>query len=215
MQLISVNVGLPREVVWRNMTISTGIFKYPVAGRVRLRKLNLDGDKNVDLAVHGGPDRPVYAYPAEHYEYWKRELGKDDLPWGSFGENFTTTGLLETGVHIGDQFRIGTALLAVSQPRMPCYKLGIRFGDPLMPKRFMDGGTSGFYMTVLEQGEVGAGDPIELVAEDERRITVAKIRDLYLTGDDHDTIRRALEIPTLSADWRDAFTQLVWDDRRP
>jgi MOSC domain-containing protein YiiM len=146
MKLLSVNVGPPRQVEWRGRIVSTGIFKSPVEGRVRLRTLNLDGDKQVDLTVHGGPDRAVYAYPSEHYDFWRAELNQPELPWGSFGENFTTAGLIEDAVHVGDQFRIGTALLTVTQPRLPCYKLGIRLNNAGLVNRFLQTDRSGFYM---------------------------------------------------------------------
>src|ERR1044072_7317644 len=157
MKIISLNVGLPREIVYKDRRIVTGIFKEPVEGRIRARKLNLDGDRQADLKVHGGPEKAVYVYPSEHYDFWKSELPDMDLPWGMFGENFTTTGLLETEVHIGDRFRIGTAELMVTQPRMPCYKLGIRFGRDDIIKRFLASERTGFYSSVLKEGEVGAG----------------------------------------------------------
>jgi MOSC domain-containing protein YiiM len=158
MKIISVNVGLPRLVLRNDEPVSTGIFKEPIAGRVMMRKLNLDGDRQSDLSVHGGPEKAVYVYPSEHYDFWKHELPDMDLPWGVFGENFTTTGLFETEVNIGDKFRIGAAEVMVTQPRMPCYKLGIRFGRADIIKRFLVSERSGFYLSVLKEGEVGAGD---------------------------------------------------------
>lgn len=154
-KLLSINVGLPRVVISDGKPASTGIFKEPVAGRIILRTLNLDGDRQADLSVHGGPTKAVYAYPSEHYEYWKRELPEIKLPWGMFGENFTTTGLLEAELNIGDKFRIGSAIVMVTEPRMPCYKLGIRFGRPDIIKRFLASGRTGFYFAVLQEGEVG------------------------------------------------------------
>ena len=149
MKIISVNVGLPRLVLRNDEPVSTGIFKEPVAGRVMMRTLNLDGDRQADLSVHGGPEKAVYVYPSEHYEFWKRELPEMELPWGMFGENLTTTGLFETEVNIGDKFRVGTAEVMVTQPRMPCYKLGIRFGRVDIIKRFLISERSGFYLSVL------------------------------------------------------------------
>jgi len=172
MKLISVNVSKPREVVARGRAVTTGIFKAPVAGRVRLGRLNLEGDGQADLRVHGGPDKAVYAYPFENYDYWKRELGRSDLAYGQFGENLTVEGMLEGEVYIGDVFKVGSALLQISQPRFPCYKLGIRMGSSGFPKRFLASGRSGFYLRVLEEGEVGAGDPIELARADPERLTV-------------------------------------------
>ncbi len=209
MKLISVNVGPSREVEWRGNNISTGIFKSPVEGRIRLRTLSLDGDKQVDLTVHGGPDRAVYAYPSEHYEFWRAELNQLELPWGSFGENFTTAGLIEDAVHVGDRFRIGAAVLTVTQPRLPCYKLGIRFNDAQMVKRFLETDRSGFYMAVVEEGEVAAGDEIEVVSRDERQISIVELRRIYLSSEDPADIRRVLSVPALSADWRAEFTQLL------
>ena len=177
MKLVSVNVGLPRRVDWRGRQVRTAIWKTPVAGRVRVTRLSLEGDKQSDLRVHGGPDKAVYAYPSEHYEYWARELPGMDLPWGAFGENFTTEGLLERDVRIGDRYRAGTALFQVTDPRMPCYKLGVRFGRDDMVKRFLAHGGSGFYLAVLREGDVAAGDPIELTDRADRDVTVADIVD--------------------------------------
>lgn len=206
-KLISVNVGPIRQVAWRGRKYNTAIFKSPVDGPVALRKLNLDGDKQSDLSVHGGPDRSVYVYPAEHYEFWKAELNRPDLPWGIFGENFTTQGLLENNICIGDRIRIGAVVLTPTQPRMPCVKLGIRFGDPAIISRFMDTERSGFYMAVLEEGEVAAGDEIEILARDERRITVVELRRTYIAEDDPSAIRRMLSLPALSQDWREQFLE--------
>ena len=160
MRVMSVNVGMPREVDRRGMKILTGIFKEPVASRLAVRRLNIEGDGQADLTVHGGPDKAVYAYPSEHYGPWREQLGRELAP-GMFGENLTTEGLLEDAVHIGDEFRVGTARLVVTQPRLPCFKLGIRFGDPGIVKSFVRAGKPGIYFSVLEEGEVAAGDPIE------------------------------------------------------
>ena len=159
MKLISVQVGLPREVSWEGRTVTTGIFKEPIGGPVMVRTLNLDGDEQADLSVHGGPDKAVYVYPFEHYEYWRKELPGVKLPYGMFGENLTTEGLLEKDVNVGDRFRIGEAELVVRQPRMPCYKLGLKFQRADMVKRFLTSRRSGFYFAVLREGEVQAGRP--------------------------------------------------------
>jgi MOSC domain-containing protein YiiM len=206
MQLISVNVGLPREVAWKGRTASTGIFKEPVSDRVMVRSLNLDGDGQADLTVHGGLDKAVYAYPFEHYDYWRSELPDMDLPLGIFGENFTTTGLTEAEVNIGDRFRIGNLILMVTQPRMPCYKLGIRFGRPDMVKRFLASRRTGFYFRVLQEGEVGVGDTLELVSRDDQHITVADITQLYVHEEDNpDLLHRAAQLEALPQSWRDYF----------
>ena len=206
MELISLNVGLPRDVIWKQRTVTTGIFKEPVDGAVRLRKLNLDGDRQADLSVHGGPEKAVYTYPSEHYAYWRSELGRPELTWGIFGENFTTDGLLEKETNIGDTFRIGSALVMVTQPRMPCYKLGIKFGRDDILKRFLSSLRSGFYLSVLEEGEVAAGDEINLVARDASNITVEDITRLYSTERDNDVLkRRAIEVEALPSSWRNFF----------
>jgi MOSC domain-containing protein YiiM len=206
MQLISVNVGLPREVAWKGRTASTGIFKEPVSDRVMVRSLNLDGDGQADLTVHGGLDKAVYVYPFEHYDYWRSELPDMDLPLGIFGENFTTIGLKEAEVNIGDRFRIGNLLLMVTQPRMPCYKLGIRFGRPDIVKRFLASRRTGFYFRVLQEGEVGVGDTLELVSRDNHHITVADITQLYAREEDNpDLLQRAAQLEALPQSWRDYF----------
>lgn len=207
--IISVNVGLPREVSWQGKTVTTGIFKTPVAGRVMVRSLNLDGDRQADLTVHGGLEKAVYAYPAEHYDYWRGELPGIDLPWGMFGENLTTVGLLEDTVNIGDRFRIGTAELMVTQPRMPCYKLGIKFGCADMVKRFLASRLPGIYFSVLQGGELGAGDAIELVSRDENDVTVLDIVRLYGRQGDSELLRRAVEVKALAEGWRSYFQQQI------
>ena len=203
MRVISVNVGMPREVAWRGRTVLTGIFKDPVEAPTPLRRLNLDGDAQADLTVHGGPDKAIYAYPSEHYDGWRSQLNRDLTP-GAFGENLTTEGLLEDQVHIGDEFRVGTARLVVTQPRMPCYKLGLRFGDPGMIKTFLKVGRPGIYFAVVEEGIVAPGDPIERVAEDEARITVSAMFRLVLDPDpDPADLARLLTVPALAAVWRE------------
>jgi MOSC domain-containing protein YiiM len=208
MRIVSVNVGLPREIQWRRETVKTSIFKAPVSGRVTVRLLNLEGDQQSDLTVHGGVDKAVYAYPSEHYAFWREELPGGALPWGAFGENLTTEGLLEGTVHIGDRLRIGSADFTVSQPRVPCYKLGVRFDRPDMVKRFLLSGRPGFYLRVSREGEVGAGDAVTLTAHDAAAVSVADIFDLY-TADaaDQDLLRRASELPALPDGWREDFRQ--------
>ena len=172
MKLVSVQIGRPRTVQWNGKAVSTGFYKEPVAGRIMLHQLNLDGDQQADPTVHGGCNKAVYVYPSEHYPIWQAECPKIPLSYGMFGENFTTTGLDERSVHIGDQFRIGGAVVEVTQPRLPCYKLGIRFGRPDMPKRFHASGRCGFYLAVLGEGEVGAGDVWERIARTEEQVSV-------------------------------------------
>ena len=206
MKIISVNVGLPRLVLRNDEPVSTGIFKEPIAGRVMMRTLNLDGDRQADLSVHGGPEKAVYVYPSEHYEFWKRELPEMDLPWGMFGENLTTTGLFETEVNIGDKFRVGTAEVMVTQPRMPCYKLGIRFGRVDIIKRFLISERSGFYLSVLKEGDVGAGDEFELLEKSRSSVTVVDITRLYSTDKENvDLMRRAIATDALPDSWRQYF----------
>jgi MOSC domain-containing protein YiiM len=177
MQIISVNVGLPRNVEWRGQTVQTSIFKEPVAGTVRVGRLNIEGDQQSDLTVHGGAGKAVYVYPSEHYAFWRQELPDADLPWGAFGENLTTIGLSEEDVHIGDRFGIGSAEFAVTQPRMPCFKLTIRFGRADMIKRFLRSGRSGFYLAVTKEGEIAAGDEISVISRIPDGITVAEAAD--------------------------------------
>lgn len=208
--IVSVNVGLPRQVEWRGKTVTTGIFKTPATGSVRLDDLNLDGDAQADLTVHGGVDKAVYAYPGEHYSYWRRELPDVDFSYGIFGENLTITGLLEDKVNIGDRFRSGSVELMVTQPRMPCYKLGVRFNRPDMVKRFLDSQLTGFYFRVLRQGTVEAGDELELVSCDDHQVTVADITRLYVNkGQDLELLQRAAAVEALPASWRDFFRQQI------
>lgn len=206
MKIISLNVGLPRLVLRDGEPVSTGIFKEPIAGRVMMRTLNLDGDRQADLSVHGGPSKAVYLYPSEHYDFWKRELPAMALPWGMFGENFTTTGFLETEINIGDTFRIGTAEVMVTQPRMPCYKLALKFGRPDIIKRFLQSERTGFYFAVLKEGEVGAGDEFEPFGRDAHDVRVSDITRLY-TREKHnmELLRRAIEVEALPESWREYF----------
>ena len=173
MKLLSVCVGRPREVEWGGEKVLTSIFKEPVAGRVRVGRLNIEGDEQSDLEVHGGEDKAVYAYPFEHYAFWREQLPGVPLPWGVFGENLTVEGLLEGGVHIGDRFRMGSAEFVVTEPRMPCYKLALRFGRSDMVKRFLKSGRTGFYLAVLKEGETGAGDAIEPIGHEQHRLSIA------------------------------------------
>jgi MOSC domain-containing protein YiiM len=209
MKIISVNVGLPRLVEWNEQIVSTGIYKVPVESRVMLRTLNLDGDRQADLTVHGGPSKAVYVYPSEHYSYWREELPGTELPWGMFGENFTTEGLNEATVNIGDRFRVGSAEVMVTEPRMPCYKLGIKFGRADIIKRFLASGRTGFYLSVQREGEVGAGDEIESLGRDENNVRVADITRLYAGAmkaeGDVEIMHRAIALEALPESWRNHF----------
>jgi MOSC domain-containing protein YiiM len=211
MKLISVNAGLPREVAWRGRKVTTGIYKQPVRSRVALRKLNLDGDRQADLSVHGGEFKAVYCYPLAHYEYWKRELPGRELSMGIFGENFTLDGLMEESVHVGDRFSIGSAEVAVTQPRLPCYKLGIRFEDDDMVKRFLESGRTGFYVSVTREGEVGAGDEIVAISRDPHEVPVSEIVRLYAAkrygNADVAWVQRALRVAALPESWKKYFRQ--------
>ena len=202
MQVISVNVGLPREIEWRGMTVSTGIFKEPVSGEVAVHRLNLAGDRQADLTVHGGRDKAVYGYPAEHYEPWSKELPETPFTWGYFGENLTTTGLREDTLHIGDQLKIGSAVLTVTQPRLPCYKLGLRFGRDDIIKRFLASRRSGFYFSVLEEGALSAGSTIELVHRDPLQVSVVDILNLFFGRPSEELLERALRLEALPESWR-------------
>ena len=207
-QVRSVNVGLPRAVAWKGRTVVTGIFKEPVAGRIAVKRLNLEGDRQADLTVHGGLEKAVYAYPAEYYPFWREQFPEMELPWGMFGENLTIEGLLDATVHIGDHFQIGSAHLMVTQPRLPCYKLGLKFGRDDILKRFLQSELTGFYFAVLKEGEVAAGDPIRLLYRDEHQVKVTDITRLY-RQDKHnlDLLRRAMAVEALPQAWRDYFLQ--------
>jgi MOSC domain-containing protein YiiM len=209
MKLISVNTGLPRRVLWEGQTVESGIFKQPVTGRVTLRKLNLDGDRQADLTVHGGQDKAVYCYPIAHYGYWRKELPDHDLPMGSFGENFTMESELEDAVHLGDRFSIGTAEVVVTQPRLPCYKLIVKFGIADMIKRFLASGRTGFYVSVAREGDVGAGDEIYRTTHDPGGTPISEITRLYLTKnyttEDLARVEQALKIAALPESWKRYF----------
>jgi len=197
----SVNVGQPKEVVWKGRTVLTGIFKEPVAGSVALRRLNLEGDQQADLKVHGGPDMAVYLYPAEYYAFWREQFPQMELPWGMFGENLTIWGLRDDSVYIGDRLQVGTAQLVVRSPRMPCFKLGLRFGRDDVLKIMLQSGFTGFYCAVLKEGKVAAGDPIK-----EHEVTVLDIVRLERERKhDVDLLRRAVAVEALSPSWRDYF----------
>ena len=206
MKLVSINVGLPRVVMSNGDQVLTGIFKEPVQGPIMLRTLNLDGDRQADLSVHGGPTKAVYAYPSEHYDYWKRELPQMKLPWGMFGENFTTKGLFESELNIGDKFRVGSAIVMVTEPRMPCYKLGIKFGRSDIVKKFLASERTGFYFAVLQEGEIGKGDVIELIEKNEGAVQVADITRLYgRKKRDVELLRRAIAVAALPESWKSYF----------
>ena len=206
MKILSLNISLPREVIWQGKVVTTGIFKEPVNGPVMLRRLNLDGDGQADLTVHGGASKAVYAYPSEHYAFWRAELPGMDLPWGVFGENFTTEGLLETAVYIGDRFRIGETEVMVTEPRMPCYKLGIKFGRADIIKRFLASRRTGFYFAVVREGMVAAGDVLELIGRGQQEISVADITRLYaFEKGDVKGLRRAIEVEALPESWKGYF----------
>ena len=202
-KLVSVSVGLPRVVMSAGDAVSTGIFKEPVAGRVALRTLNLEGDRQADLSVHGGPSKAVYAYPSEHYEYWRHELPEAKLPSGHVRRELHDRGTFRSELNIGDKFRVGSAVVMVMEPRMPCYKLGIRFGRSDIVKRFFASGRTGFYFAVLQEGEVGVGDPIELVERSKDGFKISDITALY-TREKHNVglLRRAINVATLSESWK-------------
>jgi MOSC domain-containing protein YiiM len=210
MQLVSVNVGQPRQVLWKNRTVTTGIFKEPVSDAVILRTLNLDGDKQADLSVHGGVNKAVYAYPVEHYDYWRGEFPDMQLDWGMFGENFTVQGFQEDGVNIGDRFRIGGAVVMVTEPRTPCYKLAVKFGRDDIVKRFLASCRTGFYLKVLQEGMVEVGDRIELLRRDEHQVTVADMTRVYaFEKDDVETLARVMQVKALSEAWHDYFGRQI------
>ena len=212
MKLLSLNLGLPREVPWHKTIVTTGIFKQPVPGRVALRRLNLDGDRQADLRVHGGEYKAVYCYPVEHYAYWKKELPGRDLPFGVFGENFTTEGVLEDSVHLGDSFAVGSAEVVVTQPRLPCYKLGVRFQSDDLVKRFLASARTGFYLAVSREGEVGAGDEIHLLSRDPSAVPVSEITRLFVANPaargeafsdaDAAVVHRALQVAAFPESWK-------------
>jgi MOSC domain-containing protein YiiM len=211
MKLVSLNTGLPRDVPWHGINVNTAIYKRPVQGRIALRRLNLDGDRQADLTVHGGEHKAVYCYPLAHYEYWKKELPDQKLPMGAFGENFTMDGPLEDSVHLGDRFSVGSAELVVSQPRLPCYKLGVRFQSNDMVMRFLASGRTGFYFAVVREGEVGAGDEVHVIARDPNAVPVSEITRLYVAKRyceaDVASLQRALQVKALPESWKEYFRE--------
>jgi MOSC domain-containing protein YiiM len=209
-RIVSINVGRPRAVSWNGKSVLTSIWKEPVAGPVRVGAQNLAGDEQSDLAVHGGRDKAVYAYPSEHYAWWRRELPGLELPWGAFGENLTTGGLSEESVQIGDRLSVGGAEFEVTQPRMPCFKLGIRFGRSDMVRRFQKSGRHGFYLRVLREGEIRAGDAIALSPPEPPRMSVRDIAALYTAkAPEEELLLRAVSLPGLSDAWREEFKKKV------
>jgi MOSC domain-containing protein YiiM len=207
-RLVSLNVARPRLTVYKGQTINTGIFKEPVAGPVSLRTLNLDGDRQADLSVHGGPFKAVYGYPAEHYEFWKRELPDTNLPWGMFGENFTTEGLFENDLHVGDRLKVGTAILMVRQPRLPCFKLAAKFRRDDILERFLDSGRSGFYFSVEKEGIVTAGDSIAFLSRDPNGITVAETNQVYAHDMyNRELLEKAIATAALPEEFRDYYAR--------
>ena len=214
MKLVSVNVGMPRLLAGAGATFKTGIFKNPVEGRVQLRTTNLDGDRQADLSVHGGPNKAVYGYPSEHYAAWSAELRSAELPelldparpWGAFGENFTTEDLLETEVSVGDRYRVGSAVVRVTTPRLPCYKLAAKFQRDDMIERFLRSGRCGFYFAVVQEGEVGVGDKFEFLEREDPTLTIAEVNSLYASkSPNRDTLQRSLDVKSLPESWRDRF----------
>ena len=212
MRVLSVSVGLPQIVQTSDEGfVTTAIFKKPVEGRVRVAELNLEGDAQADLRVHGGPSKSVYVYPGEHYEKWREEMPDHEFETANFGENLTTEGLLETEVYIGDKLRIGTAEFAVTEPRMPCYKLGIRFGRKDILRKFLQSRRSGFYLTVLKLGDLKAGDEIEFMSRDENRVSVHDIVRLYVQDkDDVETMDRAINVEYLPESWKGTFRERIY-----
>jgi len=209
-QLLSVNVGLPRDIAWNGRTVHTGIWKEPVRGRCRVQRLNLEGDGQGDLGGHGGEQRAVFVYQIESYRFWQEQLKRSDFVFGQFCENFTIEGLPDAEACIGDRYKIGSALFEISQPRVTCYRVGIRMNEPRMPALLTSMGRPGFYFRVLKEGEVGAGDEIRKVGEAAERMKVAEINGLlYSPGHPRDQLMRALRIEALSPGWRESFEALL------
>lgn len=209
-RILSVNVSLPKEIDFEGQKLTTGIFKEPVKGRIRLKTLNLDGDRQADLTVHGGPDKAVYAYSVEHYDYWHSVFPDFAMPSGMFGENLTVEGLIESEINVGDAFRIGSATVIATQPRMPCYKLGVKFGRMDIIKKFLASGRSGIYFKVSKEGEVATGDSIEQITKDPNRITISDIVRLYsIEREDFQTMRRAVKVDALPMGWKHYFLEQI------
>jgi MOSC domain-containing protein YiiM len=209
MRLFSVNTGMPREVEWHGRPVRTGIFKQPVQGRVAVRKLNLEGDGQADLNVHGGKDKAIYCYSTAHYDYWKKELPGRELPPGTFGENLTIDAPTDDQIFLGDRYRVGTAETIVTQPRLPCYKLGVRFGDDGMVKRFLASGRMGFYLAVTREGTVAAGDAMDLIERDSNALPVSEVPRLFVakqyTAADATQVKKLLAAPALPDSWKNYF----------
>lgn len=209
MKLLSVNVSLPQDVIINDEAVATGIFKEPVFGPVRVRALNLEGDGQADLTVHGGRDKAVYIYPSEHYSFWRQELGQLPPGWGAFGENLTIEGLAEDHICLGDHIAIGSAVFEVSQPRLPCFKLAAKFQREDIIRRFLESRRTGFYVRVLREGILQSGDAVSVIARDSHQITIRELTDLYATKRPAaDRIRRLLMVPALSAAWREHFSRI-------
>jgi MOSC domain-containing protein YiiM len=206
MKLISVNVGLPREITVGGNIVRTSIWKNPVQGCIHVSTLNLDGDQQSDLSVHGGVDKAVYLYPSEHYSYWRTQLPDVEVPWGAFGENFTSEGILEDQIRIGDRVQVGSAEFMVTQPRLPCFKLGIRFNRRDMVKRFLASKRTGLYLAVIREGDVENGDAIEYTEKQETGVTITDIVNLYsVDSQNQELLRRATEVSALPQSWKDYF----------
>ena len=209
-KILSVNVSIPKEVEFEGQKVTTGIFKEPVEGRIKLRSFNLDGDKQADLTVHGGPDKAAYAYPIEHYQFWRGVYHNIEMPNGMFGENFTIQGLMENEVRVGDCFEMGSSKVIATQPRMPCYKLGIKFKRMDILGKFLASGRTGIYFKVLEEGEVGAGDSIIKVEKDPNGVLISDIARMYTRDrEDIDTMRRAVKVEALPEGWRNYFLKQI------
>ncbi len=212
-RLLSVNVGLPRDVTWNGKTVTTAIWKSPIEGRQTVRKLNVDGDGQADLAGHGGEQRAVFVYQMDSYHYWEHFLSRSDFTFGQFGENFTVDGLADNEVCIGDRYRIGSAEFEVTQPRVTCYRVGIRMNEPQMAALLVEHHRPGFYFRVLQEGEVGADDDIVKIADGPERISVADVDALlYLPGHSSEQLQRALQIPALSKGWQSSFRAMLQQD---
>lgn len=208
MRLISLNVARPRLVLYNGSSVSTGIFKQPVSGPVSLCKLNLDGDRQADLSVHGGPDKAVYGYPSEHYEFWHNQFPDTDLPWGMFGENLTTEGLDESELPLGDRLQLGSAILMVRQPRMPCFKLAIKFQRDDILERFLRSGRSGFYFSVEQEGTVAAEDSFHFLTRELQAITISEMNQLFVQDKyNRDLLEKAIASTALPESWRDYFAK--------
>jgi len=207
MRIVSINVGRPRLIHWKGVTINTGIFKEPVQGPVMLRKTNFDGDRQADLSVHGGPNKAAYGYPLEHYSLWNDELPENDLPLGAFGENLTIEGLLEKNLSVGDTLRAGAAILKVRTPRLPCFKLAAKFNRDDMIERFLRSGRCGYYFSVEQEGEISSGDEIEFLDRAPGSLSVFEINRLYAFASPGDLslLRRAAQVEALPESWRERF----------